>query len=188
MWLISDVVSLAYLDTEANHLKRLFLALVLLQLMILPSAVIAADKPEPLQEGHGQPHIQADPDSQMLELLMEKQEGFPQHYRLYKLGNLRWTPSVLLLTIQKNGDYNLELMEEGENKSLKGLSLTEAQAMFGFSSTARGKWTLTYHLQALVDSEPTIYHVDMDFRNRELVSYRVRGLKVSTAIDGNVLN
>lgn len=118
------------------------------------------------------------------ESLLRIQHGFPQSYRLYEFGNMSWSAAKLaVVTIQEDGSARVSL--NPGNKSLSGLTMNEAKELWGIGcvnlcgESFPGHTYSTYHLQALVDAEPTIYHLDIDFDDQKCVRYRIRGQKIS---------
>jgi len=118
-----------------------------------------------------------------MESLLFKQVNFPQCYKLYKFGNSEWRGPLLRLTIEKDGSAHLDSYADGKVVPFQNFSRLQAEKLGAgainlFSKSLPNHDYVTFHLQALVDSEPTIYHVDMDFEKGILSKYRVRGLKI----------
>jgi len=62
-------------------------------------------------------------------------------------------------------------------KQVNSIFGAEAVQLFGIAP--QGHTYATYHLQAIVDAEPTVYHLDVDFKDDFCSRYRIRGQKVT---------
>jgi hypothetical protein len=108
------------------------------------------------------------PAETRLRLWIAEQKSFPKKYELSQLMDQNWK-SCAEITVREDGDYSLVLPDERTGNQLQTLSHHEAVQLWGrpWSHFSQRSPFEIYTLIALVDGEPSIFYIDLEFSKIE---------------------